>query len=400
MLKNNRVNMVLALIVAIVLWAYVLGELNPSSNDVVRNVPINFLNEEKLEESGLTILSNGASTVNISISGKRTSVTKATAGDFNVTADLDGLKKGENTVRLNVTGPSDVKIEGMNIEKMVVVIDEKASQEKPVEALVTGQQNEEREVSVTQISKETTVVSGPKTSVDRVEKMVAYLNAADIDNKARTFNAELVPVDSRGEKVEGVYAEGSGKVSVTAVMLGKKTVKLEVPIANQNSDGVDREVTMPKTVVIKGSDEALAEVNVVICETLDLAGIDKSMTLKVEPLLPEGIELADEAKDIYVQVKVKEMITRTFEFAAQNITLDGKNDSLSYKTADVKIKVTVTGRESLMKNITEADIRLSARVSGLANGIHSVTLEAVCGKDVFGIETDPKTVEITIEKKE
>ena len=44
------------LVAAIVLWAYVLGRLILSSSTVVRNVPINFINEEALEEEGLALL--------------------------------------------------------------------------------------------------------------------------------------------------------------------------------------------------------------------------------------------------------------------------------------------------------------------------------------------------------
>ena len=80
MLKNNRFNMILALVAAIVLWAYVLGEINPSSSTVVRNVPINFINEEALEEEGLALLSSSATTVNISISGQRTAITRVEKG--------------------------------------------------------------------------------------------------------------------------------------------------------------------------------------------------------------------------------------------------------------------------------------------------------------------------------
>ena len=64
MLKSKKFNIILALIVAIVLWAYVLGEINPTSSTVIRNVPINFTNQEALEAEGLTVLSTSAETVN------------------------------------------------------------------------------------------------------------------------------------------------------------------------------------------------------------------------------------------------------------------------------------------------------------------------------------------------
>ena len=48
MLKSKKFNIVLALIIAIALWAYVLGEVNPESTATVKNIPINFTNQESL----------------------------------------------------------------------------------------------------------------------------------------------------------------------------------------------------------------------------------------------------------------------------------------------------------------------------------------------------------------
>lgn len=118
MLKSKRFNIILALIAAVALWAYVLGEINPTSSTVVRNIPVNFINEEALEAEGLTIVSVSAETVNVTISGQRTAITRAEAGDFSVTADVEALNIGENTVRLSVTGPRNVEIERTNVEKI------------------------------------------------------------------------------------------------------------------------------------------------------------------------------------------------------------------------------------------------------------------------------------------
>lgn len=67
--KSKRFNIILALIAAVALWAYVLGEINPTrapSSEIYRN----SINEEALEAEGLTIVSVSAETVNVTISGQ------------------------------------------------------------------------------------------------------------------------------------------------------------------------------------------------------------------------------------------------------------------------------------------------------------------------------------------
>ena len=76
MLKNKNINIILAVIIAIALWAYVLGDVNPITKITVSDVPITFTNVETLEYSERTILEQSHDTIDITVSGPRTEVTK------------------------------------------------------------------------------------------------------------------------------------------------------------------------------------------------------------------------------------------------------------------------------------------------------------------------------------
>ena len=106
--------------VDIVLWAYVLGVVNPETTVTVKDVPINFLNQDMLEDTGYTILSSSEYSVNITISGQRTAATKVKPGDFTVAADVEALRPGENTVRVFVSGPDGVKIESVKVQAVLL----------------------------------------------------------------------------------------------------------------------------------------------------------------------------------------------------------------------------------------------------------------------------------------
>ena len=53
MLNNKKFNIVLSLIIAVGLWAYVIGETNPTDTRTFRDIPITFVNGEVLANSNL-----------------------------------------------------------------------------------------------------------------------------------------------------------------------------------------------------------------------------------------------------------------------------------------------------------------------------------------------------------
>ena len=399
MLKSKKFNIILALIVAIALWAYVLGEINPTSSTVVRNVPINYLNEETLAEEGLTVLSTSAETVNVTISGQRTAITRADSDDFTVTVDLEGMRIGENSARINVIGPRNVEIERVNIEKLTVMIDEQVSLEKSVETQFLGQIADNQEASVIEAEKNRVNVSGPKTLVNSVTRLLASISVSDLSGEPKNLNIELVPVDENNVRVEGVTIEGGNTMDVTAVLFNKKTVPLEVPLENQDSHEMDVEVEAPVTVVVKGSEEALAEISSISCQSIDLSAITESTTITLTPVLPEGVQLAAENPTLTADITVREMATRTFTFDSSDILFSVEAEGLGYSIADAQFEVTLTGRESVLAELRQEDIVLSVNTEGLTAGTHNLEISVRCEAEVTRMEISPLTAEVVIDEK-
>ena len=94
MFRNNKINMILALIMAVVLWGYVVVEVNPTTSNIMKNIPIQFVNEDRLFEDGYEMVSCDYETVAVSYTGRRTNTAKVTQNDFKVTVDLKGMTDG------------------------------------------------------------------------------------------------------------------------------------------------------------------------------------------------------------------------------------------------------------------------------------------------------------------
>lgn len=395
MLKSNKLNLIIALITAIVLWAYVLVDVNQSSTETVRGVPITLVNEQTLAADDLVILSMDYSKVNINYSCQRQALSKIKDADFTVTADVEGLKVGENKVKLNVNHPDDVSIENLSVQKITIVVDELVSAEKPINPTLENQTDDESEPSIVQISDEKATVKGAKTLVEKVTSVRAALDAGKVTDEMKSLTVALVPVDENGEEVEGVKLSKSN-VSITAVMLKKKTVSLDVPISGVEHSAFERSVSLPKTITIKGREDVLSSIKSISCGEIDLSDVYEDTNIKIDPILPSGVTAASESQNLYVKVSVKGVETKTFTFTENDVVLRGISEAAMAVVGNVKIKVTVTAKPEEMSSITEEDFSLTADIDGLEEGDHTVALSCVCAKSHTDLEYTPGEINISI----
>ena len=77
MLKNKTVLKIVSLVIAIFLWIYVMGEVDPETKVKVYGIEVNYINTELLAENGLAVAEDEPVTINATIEGKRSDVNKA-----------------------------------------------------------------------------------------------------------------------------------------------------------------------------------------------------------------------------------------------------------------------------------------------------------------------------------
>lgn len=399
MFRSNKFNMILALIVAIVLWSYVLVDVNQSSTETVRGVPITIVNTESLAQNDMIILSADYTKVNIGYSCQRQFLSKVKAEDFTVTADAEGLKIGENKVKLTVTGPDDVNIETMSVQKITITVDERISVEKPVNPVIEGQTSDESEPSILQLSDETITVEGARTLVEQVASLHALLDAEKVGNEMKSLTVPLTAVDADGDEVKNISLSKSN-VSVTAIMLKKKTVPLEVPLTGAEHSSFERTVKLPKTITIKGSEDALADIENIQCRVLNLSDVFEDTKIKLEPILPAGVTPAADSQSLYAKVTVKGVETQIFTFSENDVVLQGVSENAVAAVADVEISVSVTAKSDEMSGISAEDFSLSADVEGLGAGEHTVKLSCILSKPYADLECTPNEIHISITESE
>lgn len=397
MLKNDKVNIVIALLIAIGLWAYVMVEVNPEKDSPYKDVPITFLNTETLTDNGLILLSSSDVEVDVNVKGRVSDLKGVKKEDIKIYADLEGYKAGEHTIRLQIGRISNVEIETK--QKISVVIDQLVTETKPIAVSMSGTVSDEIEPYIVQVSETEVAVTGAKTLVDSISKIDAPLDISKVGVQLKAFTVNLYPVNKEGHRVENVQLN-TASVSVSAVNLAKKTVRLNVPVEGIESTDVERTVTLPKTITIKGLSADLNAVDLIAAEPLDVSGIYEDTVLKVTPILPDGVEAAANSQNLEAEVTVRGMGSRNFEYGREAVIAEGAAENMKVTIEDVDILLHVTGRDSIVEALTGDEFGFVVNVRNMKPGVHRVILNCRYDVQLSRVDFEPEVITVEIAANE
>ena len=393
MLKNNRINMILALLIAIGLWVYVVGVENPKKDIQIKDVPITFTNADSLGADGLTLLSVSDSFVDVQVTGVRSEIKNVDKNDIKIVADLEGYKEGEHIVRLQIGKINNVEIESK--QKISIVVDQLITEEKPVAVSLEGSISDDIEPYIVQVSQQSVEVTGAKTLVESIVRVDAPLDIAKVESELKSFTVNLLPLNQDGETV-GKVQLSTGSISVSAVNLSKKTVPLDITVIGAESLDVERTVTLPKTITIKGLEIDLRTISRIAAEPLDVSNIYEDAELKVVPVLPEGVEAAANSQNLRAQITVRGMESRTFTYINDAVIAEGIDENMMVTVEPLEIKLQVTGRDSIVEALTGEEFHFVVNVRNLEPGTHRVILNCRYSTQLSVVEFEPEVVTVHI----
>lgn len=399
MFKDRRVNVIISIVVAILLWVYVVGQVNPTTKKNLSGIKVSFENEELLEDSGLALLDPGDITVSVTVEGKRADLNKIDSEDIVAKVDLYDLGKGKNTVSIDINTPESVSLVKSEPDKINITIEDRVSVEKDVKVDYIGKLDGGAEPGDVKKTPDKVVVSGAESAVKKVKHVSAKINVSDIKEKETIISAKAQAVDEEGNIVKHMRLSSSN-IAVTISKLQLKEVPLSVETTGNISDKVELEkIDIPNKVTIKGTEEALKKIDSVSAETIDIEGVDKNMDIPINVILPDGVELAEKSEDISAEIKIKSLISKTFEISSADIRVNNLDSGYTAKVKSATVKVTVTGKETIMSAFTANNLNISIDLSGLKEGTHRVKVVADTAKKVSNVTISPGSVEIRISEE-
>lgn len=396
-LHNDKLMMLLSLLLAILIWALVVFGPSNTQEQVISGVPIAVtLNDYAGETLNLQITEGANATATVKVRGLRSVVTRLSAADITVTADTGNvIKEGTYTLPLRAVSNGDYTIQSVvgpdgNNDTVTISCDVWREAFLPVTVempnlTVTDKENYQigtPVVSNAVLNSEGLItLSGPRTDINRIDKVVAVISDEAAISESTVYTATIEARDANGQTINSVsFANAeAAKVSVTVPVLVYRETTL-TPIVLHTPAGYEKNSSL---VTVSPSKLELWGVPSEIDDYI--ATVQQKLTVDFDHLTPDGLTqtIALEASEAIRPVNGKETLTlkvnlsgiatRTFEVALDESNFTATELPADYIVSVKQTKVTVTlcGPTRTLNNIKASHIRLTAAMPQATAGLQT-----------------------------
>ncbi len=300
---RNVFNIIIAILVSIAAWTYVVYNNDPNTEVTYKDIPIVFEGETALANMGLGIsqVSDGDEKIDVVLRQPRVRTNDISADNIRVVADVSSAVEGENGISLIISGPENTQVIDASKRSISVDVEESDSVERDiiVEYANTGLGNEP---VVSKMTSTVATVIGAASEIERVDKVAALLTLEETGETPKNITASLTAIDSDGDPIKHMVIYPS-EVNFNAYTGMTKEVPLMVDVEKPDDD-YNRTWSAPSTIVIKGSAEAISDVDRIYTTKIDLGLITENTEFELEYDMPEGVYLANGQEGKMVRIRV------------------------------------------------------------------------------------------------
>jgi YbbR domain-containing protein len=321
-----------------------------------------------------------------------------TSASFTASVDLANVNPGPLTqsVRVNVDS-ADPRIQVLSAVPQFVAVrlETVATSDVPV-VVIPGALPPGMQVRPPVTSIQRATVRGAQSDVDRV---TAARAAVPIDASGIDIDREFVlqPVDSLGEVVRGVDVEPTTVNVAMRVFKDRRTATVPVrpDITGDPASGFEvvRVDVTPSVITVEGDPSDLANVATAATQPISIEGRNSDVDADVPFALPAGVSSA-ESTTVHVHIAIR-AITQSRNFTA-GVSLVGARADRAYALPVDRVVVTISGTQADLDALSGTSILVSADVTSLDVGTHTVPLKVQIPAGLTVVATSPPDVSIQV----
>jgi YbbR domain-containing protein len=284
LLENDTILKILSVLVAIAVWVQVNMSL-PQTVDRRITVPLAWT---LAPHSRLVVLAIRPADVTIQIQGPTSAMGPNVTADAWV--DLSKMTRpGTYSEPVVASVPTGTRLVAVTPGHVLVTVDTEVAKKFPVTLTTTGHPPAGYGVARASTSTATVTVSGPSRYVNQV---AAVVGRVDVSHATGPFTAQvlLFPVNRKGQTV-GHVELSQELVSADVQVTAERTLPVVVSYRGTPAPGytVGAIDVKPTTVTVFGPQSALAGLDHVVTQPVDIAGATGSVTATVALVQPPGV---------------------------------------------------------------------------------------------------------------
>lgn len=323
--------------------------------------------------------------------------------DYQVFVDLTNLGTGFHRVPVEARGfGGDVNVK-LDRETVEIYIDRKQTIEVPVSVnlLNKDQLPDGKVAGDVEIEPSAVKVTGGASRIQNVKEIT--LNV-DVANQSQTFTREIPPtiLDANGNPLN--VSVDPNIINVTVPIYDESAM---IPIEVVTSGDVADDFRLVDTLLgetevrVFAPKDVLDALETIETEPIELDDLTKSEKLNATLRLPEGATSLGK-KEVEVQVLVRPNdetkddtgeLTERIRLTVPVNVRGYDRTNYTVQTQEV-VSVTLSGKRSLLENISSNGVNVTLDLTGLPSGTHAVDVDYEVPKGVTVIS--PKTIDVQL----
>ncbi|MGD8760648.1 MAG: CdaR family protein, partial [Anaerolineales bacterium] len=352
---QNLGSMFLAGVLALTVWMAAVNAEDPiQTRAFPENVPIVYQGLPL----GLQVVGTAPQEGTVSLRAPQSVWDEISAQEIRLVIDLSGLEAGTHTLTTTpVIDLQPASVVTREPQRVTLTLEETISRRMDVRVIVNGEPEEGYRADEPQVSPEDAVVMGPTSILEHVAELAISVDITALRDDL-VLEAEIVPLDSDGQEVDGLsVVPANARVQVPIMQLGGYRSVAVIPITEgQVEPGfrVTNITVTPTLVTLKSADPQAVELlpGYVQTEAISLIGATEDISLRVPLSLPEGFTVVGE-QSVLVHITIEAIessvtITRTLE-------IQGLQANLSAEASPESVSVILTGPIATLEQLQPED---------------------------------------------
>ena len=394
-MKRNKIpRILLAMLISVFLWLYVVTVVDPNDTKVVYSVPVTYENMTSLTDNNLVMTSGQNATVTLKFYGRRSDLNNLTSESLTVTADVSRIKsEGEQNLSYTVTLPDSVSDNNVQLtertpSRLTVNVERAVEKQVDVEVDISNEVADGyvADLEAMKISPETITVFGPEAEVSKIDSARVSLDIGGVTETVdNSFPYQLV--DSDGNAVDTTNFRCSA--DAVDVMLTVEKYK-EIPLTLELKAGggaKEKNVTVtlsPAYITISGPGAIVDAMDSVSIGTLDLASMTEMTETKTYDItLPDNVTNVSGQNQVTARIVLNGLSTKTLE--VENFSVSHKPDGLNVAIVTTTLEITIRGPSDEIEAISAKDLTVQGDLSDFSQaGTYKIPV-TVTSKDFPGV---------------
>ena len=405
LLAENLPWKITSVILAFLLWLFVINTQNPIQPQEISGVNIVITGINELEAAGYK-LRNQEEIKNqqfkVVVTGPRLEIDKLIREPGLITVTLNMEQYMENLDGNSLTDSANYTVK-MDLDSYSVsVTDKKAAIDKVIiDKIEKKEQKVNYEIStkltdtytliddeVPVISPGKVVITGAKGDIDRVSEARVFLDTKDFSDEKLIASLPVKLYDAEGVEIVGLNINPEA-VEVKLPIGSEKEVPVKLSYTGELKEGLVlvNTIISPEKVKIIGTAERLSSISEIILDPIDLTNINKTDLIEIAMKLPDGVMTLEESKvRVSLEIEEKEELKYPVQTSEMKLEVIGLEEGLSYEILTPVIEITLSAIPNKLLNYDKEDITFVLDLTGYSIGEYTLPIVAKTEPDITVVD--------------